>query len=265
VKVNCAALPRELIESELFGHEKGAFTGATQQHRGRFELADNGTLFLDEIGELSHEAQAKLLRVLQDGEFERVGGNRTLRTNARVIAATNRDLRERVADGAFRADLYYRLNVFPLTVPPLRNRREDIPALVERFAAKAARKLGKRIDGIASDFIEQAMAYDWPGNVRELQNMVERAAILSQGALLDAWEAPPPTRQVNAEATALGAAPKRDVAFKTLLDLEREHIRLTLERTSWVIEGHRGAALALGVNPSTLRSRMRKLGIAKAR
>jgi DNA-binding NtrC family response regulator len=262
VKVNCAALPRELIESELFGHEKGAFTGAMQQRRGRFELADGGTLFLDEIGELSLEAQAKLLRVLQEGEFERVGGTRTLRTDVRLIAATNRDLRERVGQGTFRADLYYRLNVFPLTVPPLRERRDDIPALVERFLAESARKLGKRLDGVTAAFMEQAMAHEWPGNVRELQNAVERAAILSRGALLEAFEPLESTAPVRPEAPA---GKPTNAAVRTLLDVEREHIRLVLECTRWVIEGERGAALALGINPSTLRARMRKLGIRKVR
>jgi DNA-binding NtrC family response regulator len=265
VKVNCAALPRELVESELFGHEKGAFTGATQQRRGRFELADGGTLFLDEIGELPLEAQAKLLRVLQDGEFERVGGTRTLRTNVRLIAATNRDLDERAGAGAFRQDLFYRLNVFPLTVPPLRDRREDVPALVARFLAKSARKLGRTFEGVAPTFLERAMAYDWPGNVRELENVVERAAILSRGTLLDSLE---PLGAATAPARTGAPAPivtQATAVVKTLLDVEREHIQLALERTQWVIQGERGAALALGINPSTLRGRMRKLGIHKSR
>jgi len=188
VTINCAALPRELVESELFGHEKGAFTGATQQRRGRFELADGGTLFLDEVGELPLEAQAKLLRVLQEQEFERVGGTRSLRTDVRVIAGTNRDLQAQVGAGGFRSDLFYRLNVFPVTVPPLRDRREDIPPLVAHFLAKSARKLGKAFEGVSPTFLERAMAYAWPGNVRELENAVERAAILARGSLLEALE-----------------------------------------------------------------------------
>jgi formate hydrogenlyase transcriptional activator len=264
VKVNCAALPRELVESELFGHEKGAFTGATQQRRGRFELADGGTLFLDEIGELSLEAQAKLLRVLQEDEFERVGGTRTLRTNVRLIAATNRDLHERVSKGEFRSDLFYRLNVFPLVVPPLRERRGDIPALVARFLEKSARKVGRNFEGVAPAFLEQAIAYDWPGNIRELENMVERAAILSRGMRLEALE---PLRSTTARdrAESSTGATAQTVAVKTLLDVEREHIERALEQSRWVIDGKHGAARALGVKPSTLRGRMRKLGIRKWR
>lgn len=261
VKVNCAALPRELVESELFGHEKGAFTGATQQRRGRFELADGGTLFLDEIGELSLEAQAKLLRVLQEDEFERVGGTRTLRTNARLIAATNRDLQDRVSKGEFRSDLFYRLNVFPLVVPPLRERRGDIPALVARFLDKSTRKVGRNFEGVAQAFLEQAMAYDWPGNVRELENMVERAAILSRGTRLEALE---PLRSTTRAESSAGTT-AQTTAVKTLLDVEREHIERALEQSRWVIDGNHGAARALEIKPSTLRGRMRKLGIRKWR
>jgi len=256
VKVNCAALPRDLVESELFGHEKGAFTGATQQRRGRFELADGGTLFLDEVGELPLEAQAKLLRVLQEREFDRVGGTRSLRTDVRVIAATNRDLQARVAAGGFRADLYYRLNVFPIVVPPLRERRDDIPGLVRHFAAKAARKLGRTLDGISPAFVERASAYDWPGNIRELENLVERASIMSNGAVLDAIE-------LFSQASPSEKAPSVAAGDATLEEMERAHIRRVLERTRWVIEGERGAARILGLNPSTLRGRLRKLGIRK--
>jgi DNA-binding NtrC family response regulator len=257
VKLNCAALPRELVESELFGHEKGAFTGALQQRRGRFELADGGTLFLDEVGELPLETQAKLLRVLQEREFERVGGTRSLRTDVRVIAATNRELQAQVAAGAFRSDLYYRLNVFPIVVPPLRERREDIPRLLQHFAAKAARKLGRKLDGISPAFIERSSAYDWPGNIRELENLVERAMILSSGAMLD-----------GSDLFAPAAGPAQKVALAapgegTLDEVERAHIRRVLEATRWVIEGDRGAAHILGLNPSTLRGRLRKLGIRK--
>jgi DNA-binding NtrC family response regulator len=262
VKVNCAALPRELVESELFGHEKGAFTGATQQRRGRFELADGGTLFLDEVGELPLEAQAKLLRVLQEQEFERVGGTRTLRADVRLIAATNRDLGRRAEAGEFRPDLFYRLNVFPVTVPALRERREDIPPLITHFLAKTARKLGRSFEGVAPSFLERALGYDWPGNVRELENVVERAAILSRGSMLDAKE---PFGAPAAPAPARPDAPAPAVVSGTLEDVERAHIQRVLAQTRWVIEGEQGAALALGLNPSTLRGRMRKLGIRKPR
>ncbi len=256
VRVNCAALPRELVESELFGHEKGAFTGATQQRRGRFELAEGGTLFLDEVGELPLEAQAKLLRVLQEREFDRVGGTRSLRTDVRVIAATNRDLQARVAAGGFRADLYYRLNVFPIAVPPLRERREDIPGLVRHFAAKAARRLGRTLEGISPAFVERASAYDWPGNIRELENLVERASIMANGGVLD-------TVELFSQASPSEKAPPIAAGDVTLEEMERVHIRRVLERTRWVIEGERGAARILGLNPSTLRGRLRKLGIRK--
>jgi formate hydrogenlyase transcriptional activator len=257
VKVNCAALPRELVESELFGHEKGAFTGATQQRRGRFELADGGSLFLDEVGELPLEAQAKLLRVLQEREFERVGGTRTLRTDVRVIAATNRNLQAQVAAGAFRPDLYYRLDVFPIVLPPLRERREDIPLLARHFASRAARRLGRPADALPPAFVQQAAAYDWPGNIRELENLVERALIMRDDAALPGIGHPAarPIAVVPGGAVAPGHA--------TLEAMERAHIQQVLEGTGWQIEGERGAARALGLNASTLRGRMRKLGIRK--
>jgi formate hydrogenlyase transcriptional activator len=254
IKLNCAAMPRELVESELFGHEKGAFTGATQQRRGRFELADGGTLFLDEVGELPLETQAKLLRVLQGQEFERVGGSQTLRTDVRLIAATNRDLQQQVAAGAFRSDLYYRLNVFPLVLPSLRDRREDIPRLAGHFLEKAARKLGKPLAAIAPALIDRAMSHDWPGNVRELENYVERSAILGEPAVLAPSASVAPVRALSQPAT---------IGSSTLEAIERSHIARVLEQTGWIIEGERGAARLLGLNPSTLRGRLRKLGIRK--
>ncbi|HEX6019520.1 MAG TPA: sigma-54 dependent transcriptional regulator [Burkholderiaceae bacterium] len=253
-KLNCAALPRELVESELFGHEKGAFTGALAQRRGRFELADGGTLLLDEVGELPPEAQAKLLRVLQEREFERVGGTRSLRVDVRLVAATNRDLQAEVAAGRFRADLYYRLNVFPIALPPLRERRDDIMPLLEHATQRLAHRLGREASGIAPSFVAAAAAYDWPGNVRELENVVERALIVSRGGLLEAaLPISPPTATSNA---ADGEA------FESV---ERAHLTRVLERKQWVVEGEAGAARALGLNPSTLRGRLRKLGIRKPR
>ena len=254
VKVNCAALPRELVESELFGHEKGAFTGAAQQRRGRFELADGGTLLLDEVGELSLEAQAKLLRVLQEREFERVGGSKTLRVDVRVIAATNRDLQAQIARGVFRVDLFYRLNVFPIALPPLRERREDIPELVQHLAEKAARRLGQTLEAVSPAFTARACAQAWPGNIRELENVIERALIMSGGALLDG---------ADLFAPVAAAAPASQASGGTLEDMERAYILRVLEGAQWQIEGERGAARLLGLNPSTLRGRLRKLGIRK--
>ena len=254
ITVNCAALPRELVESELFGHEKGAFTGASQQRRGRFELADGGTLFLDEVGELPLEAQAKLLRVLQSGEFERVGATRSLRSDVRVVAATNRDLQAQIAEGRFRPDLFYRLNVFPIVLPPLRERRDDIPQLVRHLAFQVARKLGRTIEDVGPEFIGAACRYDWPGNIRELENVVERALIVSEGPVLEGADL------LNIPAASATAAPGDQ---GTIEALERNHIRRVLDRTDWRIEGADGAAEILGLNPSTLRGRMRKLGIRK--
>jgi DNA-binding NtrC family response regulator len=258
VSVNCAALPRELVESELFGHEKGAFTGAAQQRRGRFELADGGTLFLDEVGELPMEAQAKLLRVLQERAFERVGGTRALGVDVRVIAATNRDLQQRVAAGAFREDLFYRLHVFPIVLPALRERREDIPLLVEHLARKAAARLGRDLEAVSPAFLARAAAHDWPGNVRELENVIERALIMSGGALLDGSDLFTP---MTASARPV-AAP--DAPGATLEQMERAYIRRVLDATAGQVEGEGGAARVLGLNPSTLRGRLRKLGIRRA-
>jgi formate hydrogenlyase transcriptional activator len=250
VSVNCAALPRELVESELFGHEKGAFTGALQQRRGRFELADGGTLLLDELGELTLEAQAKLLRVLQERSLERVGGAKTLSVDVRVIAATNRDLQALVGAGKFRADLYYRLNVFPIVLPPLRQRRADIPQLVQQLAEKAAHKLGRKLEAVSPAFVERAAAHDWPGNVRELENVIERALIMSGGELLDGGDVFSSTKE----------SPQME---GTLESMERAYIVRVLESAGWQIEGESGAARVLGLNPSTLRGRMRKLDIRK--
>jgi DNA-binding NtrC family response regulator len=256
VKINCAALPRELVESELFGHEKGAFTGAGQQRRGRFEIADGGTLFLDEVGELPLEAQAKLLRVLQEREFERVGGMQTLHVDVRIIAATNRDLQSQVAASKFRTDLYYRLNVFPIVVPPLRERREDIPRLVEQFAEITARKVGRPLTAISPGFLERAKSYEWPGNIRELENVVERALLMSRDGTLEAHHLP-------LDQGTPGEAAAAPTGSTALEDVERAHIRSVLDRSGWRIEGERGAAALLGLHPSTLRGRMRKLGLRK--
>ena len=254
VSVNCAALPSELIESELFGHEKGAFTGATEQRKGRFELADQGTLFLDEVGELTAQAQAKLLRVLQEQSFERVGGTRTLRVNVRVVAATNRDLAEMAAKGTFRSDLYYRLNVFPIMVPYLRDRKEDIPLLAHHFLERMARKLGKPLRGIEPAAVAQLESYSWPGNVRELQNVMERAAIVAQGELVSLSD------MLFPQLATPAATASRDTSLAVV---QKAHIIEVLEKSRWKIEGRDGAAAALGLKPSTLRYRMQKLGIKK--
>jgi len=254
VCVNCAALPGELVESELFGHEKGSFTGATSQRKGRFELADGGTLFLDEVGELSAQAQAKLLRILQEQAFERVGGSQLLRVNVRVVAATNRDLGAMVREGTFRADLYYRLNVFPIAIPPLRQRRSDIPLLATFFVGQMARKLGRTFDGIESGSMDQLTGYAWPGNVRELRNVIERAAILTRGPLVTVAD-----MTFCAEPDVVAVATDDG----TLEAVQRSHILDVLTQCGWRIEGRSGAAVALGMKPSTLRYRMQKLGIEK--
>lgn len=253
VKVNCAALPATLIESELFGHAKGAFTGAISRRSGRFELADRGTIFLDEIADLPLDLQAKLLRVLQEGEFERLGDSRTIQVNVRVIAATNRDLQQAVANGDFREDLYYRLNVFPLRVPPLRERRDDIPLLVRHFVTTYSTKMGKRIERIPQRAMDALQAYAWPGNVRELENIIERTVILTSGTTL------------ALDASLLGGSrePYTMPGADTLQDVERTHILHVLQETAWRIEGPRGAAVRLGLKPSTLRWRMQKLDIIK--
>ncbi|MCP4694638.1 MAG: response regulator [Desulfobacterales bacterium] len=263
IKVDCAALPTHLIESELFGHEKGAFTGATSRRIGRFELADDGAIFLDEIGELPLPLQSKLLRVLQDGEFERVGSSRTIKTNARVIAATNRNPEAEIEAGRFRQDLFYRLNVYSLTVPPLRERLEDIPLLVDAFTKTFNKKLGKRVERIPKKAIAALRAHSWPGNIRELQNVIEKAVIISRGRTL-AVEAPkartPRSTPTPAPTPAMAPAFEPD---KTLDEIEREYIQHVLKSKKWRIDGPDGAAVVLGLNPSTLRFRMKKLGVER--
>jgi transcriptional regulator with GAF, ATPase, and Fis domain len=250
VTVNCAALSPGLIESEMFGHEKGAFTGAIARKVGRFELADNGSILLDEVGELSLEVQAKLLRVLQEGQFERVGSAKPVRVNVRVIAATNRDLAKAVAEGRFRADLFYRLNVFPIQLPPLRERREDIPLLAKYFTAKYAAQVGRRIETVSKKTLNALTAYHWPGNVRELQNVIERAVLLSRGRELELGDW---FRQPTDSPDASGVA--------TLAELQRAHIVKVLELTGWRVSGEGGAARILGLKPTTLHARMAKLRI----
>jgi formate hydrogenlyase transcriptional activator len=258
VKLNCAAIPTGLLESELFGHEKGAFTGAINQRIGRFELANRGTVFLDEVGEIPLELQPKLLRVLQEREFERLGSTRTLRTDARLIAATNRDLAALAEEQKFRQDLFYRLNVFPITVPPLRDRREDIPMLVRHFAQQFARRMKKNVETIPSETMEALTRYEWPGNIRELQNLIERAVILSTGPTLDV-----PADALNPRRSTAVAGAKGERGAETLEDADRRHIIAALERTNWVLAGPNGAAARLGVKRSTLQFRMRKLGIVR--
>jgi transcriptional regulator with GAF, ATPase, and Fis domain len=252
VKVNCAALPASLVESELFGHEKGAYTGAVSQTKGRFELANRGTIFLDEIGDLPAETQTKLLRVLQEQEFERVGGSETLKVDVRVIAATNRVLEEEVHRGAFRADLFYRLNVFPIEVPPLRHRENDIPLLAAHFLRKFSQRMGKRIHGISRAVYDQFLNYEWPGNVRELANLMERAVILCQGDTLQ------PEHLAVRRLKVPGSSPE---TLPTLEESERRLISRALQQTGGVLGGANGAAELLGINRSTLWSRMRKLGM----
>ncbi len=252
IKVNCGALAPSLIESELFGHEKGAFTGAGARKLGRFELANGGTIFLDEIGELPLELQVKLLRVIQESEFERLGGTKTIKADVRIIAATNRNLKVEVENGRFREDLWYRLNVYPITVPPLRQRKEDIPLLVEHFVNGYAKKFGKTITSVSPRALQTFQNHSWPGNVRELANAIERAVIHAKGSVLysiDRFEE---------------IAEEPPFAAKTLEEVEREYIMRTLENTGWRIEGPHGAANVLGLNPSTLRTRMIKLGIQRA-
>ncbi len=251
ITVNCAALPANLIESELFGREKGAFTGAHARQIGRFELANGGTIFLDEIGEMPLELQVKLLRVLQDGEFEHLGSPRTIKVDVRIIAASNRNLEQEIKAGRFRTDLFYRLNVFPVTIPPLRQRKEDIPLLVNHFVAKFNKKTGKQITSVSKETLNALQQYHWPGNVRELESVIERAVITSPGKALQILDRLEPLCKSD------------DLSVKPIADLERHHIRQVLQNTNWRIEREKGAALLLGLNPSTLRARMRKYGIRR--
>jgi formate hydrogenlyase transcriptional activator len=250
VKLNCAAIPLGLLESELFGHEKGAFTGAVAQKIGRFEAANGGTLFLDEIGDIPLELQAKLLRVLQEQEFERLGSTYTHHVNVRVVAASNQDLARLVAEKKFRMDLYYRLNVFPIAVPPLRQRLEDIPMLVGHFARRYAERMSKHIESITSDAMDALVRYPWPGNIRELQNLIERAVILTEGDVLQISALP--------SRAAVSAGPV------TLEEAERDHILHALRESNWVVGGAAGAAARLGVKRTTLISKMRKRGLSRA-
>jgi formate hydrogenlyase transcriptional activator len=253
VKLNCAAIPGGLLESELFGHEKGAFTGAIAQKVGRFELADGGTLFLDEIGEIPPELQPKLLRVLQEQEFERLGATRTLRVDVRLVAATNRDLAKMMAAGQFRSDLFYRLNVFPLTLPPLRQRHEDVPLLVRYFVQQHARRLKRTVDSIPAEAMTALTRYPWPGNVRELENFIERSVLLSPGPVL---------RVAVDELKPADDLPSA-AAPVTLVDAEREHILSALREADWVLGGPNGAAVRLGMKRSTLHWKMKKLNIRR--
>jgi transcriptional regulator with GAF, ATPase, and Fis domain len=242
------------VESELFGRERGAFTGSDARQIGRFELADGGTIFLDEIGEMPMELQSKLLRVIQDGEFERLGSPRTIKTDVRIIAATNRNLEEEIRNNRFREDLFYRLNVFPITIPPLRQRKEDIPLLVNHFVTKFNHKIGKRIETVSKDTLNALQGYHWPGNVRELESVIERAVIISQGSALQVLDRFDTFRKTEEPAG-------QDV--KALVEMEHDHILQVLKKTGWRIEGKNGAALLLGLHPSTLRARIRKYGIVR--
>jgi formate hydrogenlyase transcriptional activator len=251
VAINCAAIPAALLESELFGYERGAFTGAMTQRMGRFQTADRGTLFLDEIGELPIELQPKLLRAIQEQEFERLGSSQTTRVNVRIVAATNQNLEQMVAEGRFRMDLYYRLKVFPITLPPLRERGGDIPLLVDHFLRTFASRQGKSIEHVPADVMTALVRYDWPGNIRELQNFIERSVILTRGAELR----PPIAELTNQE--------RPNCLLRTLADADRAHIIATLRQTNWVVGGPNGAAARLGLKRTTLLFKMRNLGISK--
>jgi transcriptional regulator with GAF, ATPase, and Fis domain len=267
IKVNCAALPISLVESELFGHERGAFSGAIQRRIGRFELAHTGTIFLDEIGEMPMDVQVKLLRVLQEHEFERIGNSHPIRADVRVLAATNRDLQKSMHEGGFRADLFYRLNVFPIALPPLRERPGDIPVLTHFFVQKHASRLARRIEAVDAESLHCLAQYSWPGNIRELENVIERALILSSTPILridrdflgiEENNTIPPV-----EGAALASAPLSSSPGSDLDSIQREHILSVLREVHWVIEGRDGAAVRLGLKPGTLRHRMKRLGIKR--
>ena len=257
IKVNCAAIPANLIESELFGHERGSFTGAVERRIGKFELANNGTLFLDEIGEMALDVQVKLLRALQEKEIERVGGKTTIRTNARIIAATNRDLEKLMEDGLFRSDLYYRLNTFPILIPPLRNRKEDIPKLATYFTDRYSKRTGKKIKTITGKVLQELMQYDWPGNIRELEHLIERSVLLATGDAISEIHLPRPRR------APAGISEKEHLVIKTLAENEKEHILRVLKYAKGRIGGKGGAAELLGLPTSTLNSKIKKLGIRR--
>jgi formate hydrogenlyase transcriptional activator len=255
IKLNCAALPSHLVESELFGHEKGSFTGAFERRTGKFELAHNGTLFLDEIGEMSLDVQVKLLRALQEKEIERIGGKSVIKTNVRVIAASNRDLKKEVDEGRFRRDLFYRLNVFPITLPPLRERREDIPMLASHFINKFSQKTGQKIKTISSEALKKLILYDWPGNVRELEHIIERSALMTSGSIITEIQ----LQQDDNNLSALLPG----TSLQSLKENERAHILAVLKRTNGKIGGTGGAAEVLKIPSTTLHSKMKKLGIRK--
>ena len=261
IKVNCGAIPAGLVESELFGHVKGAFTSASERRIGRFELANNGTLFLDEVGELPLETQVKLLRVLQEQEFEPVGSNRTVKVNVRIIAATNRDLEKAVQSGAFRSDLYYRLNVIPLGVPALRDRRSDIPLIVMAILQQLAKRMGKSIESVSQETMRLLVDHSWPGNIRELQNVIERGVVLSKGSILRLGTdlLPQEASDPSVEFESTAATKNSD----SLEEVQRQHILRVLARTEWVISGPRGAGAILDLHPNTLRSLMDRLGIRR--
>jgi len=256
IKVNCAALPSTLIESELFGHEKGSFTGASERRIGKFEKADKGTIFLDEIGEMPVELQVKLLRVLQEKEIERIGGRDTVKIDVRIIAATNKNLEKEVAEGRFRLDLYYRLNVFPITLPALRERKEDISALAYHFMNHYSQKAGKQINGLSNNALKKLLAYDWPGNIRQLENLIERHVLLAKGIIIEDISLPA-TQRKETESNS------EEFRTKTIEEMERDYIISVLKKSNGRIWGTGGAAEILNIRPTTLRSKMQKLGIKK--
>ena len=265
IKVNCAAIPASLIESEFFGHEQGAFTGATKKREGRFSLADGGTIFLDEIGELPLDLQGKLLRVLQEGEFEPVGSSHTTKVSVRVLAATNRDLQKEAQNGRFREDLYYRLNVFPIHLPPLRERGEDVILLANTFVQHFSQRMGRTVTPLSPDALRRLIGYPWPGNVRELQNVIERAVITTKNGPLNLDRALPDEDKLPSPTQRSMQEPSTIRTIQEIHDLERQNILMALEQSSWKVSGEKGAAQLLGINASTLASRMKSLGISRSK